>query len=217
MSDDVPDPRNLRRPDDSGLREGAIVWPEAHTRLQQALVYAAALHAGQTRKGTEEIPYIGHLLGVCSLTLEAGGDEDQAIAALLHDAPEDQGGRETLAEIRARFGDRVADIVDACTDTYEDPKPDWRTRKERYLQHLPDSSPDALLVSCADKLYNTRAILQDQRRIGGEVFKRFTADKQAVLWYYRSLADAFAASELESWLVDELLQTIEELERRAEA
>lgn len=121
------------------------------SRFQEALTHAARLHAGQTRKGGEEIRYIGHLLGVCSLTLEAGGDEDQAIAALLHDAAEDQGGRETLESIRCRFGDRVAGIVEACTDTFEDPKPPWRRRKERYLEHIDSLPADTLLIVCADK------------------------------------------------------------------
>ena len=183
--------------------------------LQEALVYAAGLHAEQTKKGGEEIPYIAHLLGVCSLTLEAGGTEDQAIAALLHDAAEDQGGRERLEEIRGKFGDRVAEIVEACTDAFEDPKPDWRPRKERYLEHLASSPVDALLVACADKLYNTRAILQDHRRVDDEVFKRFTGKKEGTLWYYRALADALANSALESWLVEELMRAVGELERAA--
>lgn len=200
-------------PDESlgALRQG----PSQPTRLQTALAYAAGLHAGQTRKGGEEIPYIAHLLGVCSLTLEAGGDEDQAIAALLHDAAEDQGGRETLEEIRGGFGDRVASIVEACTDTFEDPKPAWRRRKERYLEHLESVPPEALLVACADKLYNARAILQDHRRLGDEVFERFRPGKEATLWYYRSVAEALSSSDLESWLVDELALAVAELDRAA--
>lgn len=182
------------------------------SRFQEALTHAARLHAGQTRKGGEEIRYIGHLLGVCSLTLEAGGDEDQAIAALLHDAAEDQGGRETLESIRCRFGDRVAGIVEACTDTFEDPKPPWRRRKERYLEHIDSLPADTLLIVCADKLYNARAILQDCRRLGDRVFERFRSDKEATLWYYRSVAEALARSELESWLVEELARTVSELE-----
>ena len=189
--------------------------PTLDSRFQEAFVYAAKLHADQTRKGRVEYPYISHLMGVCALTLEAGGDEDQAIAALLHDGPEDHGGRETLGEIRRRFGDRVADIVEACTDTFEDPKPPWRQRKDRYLQHFADKPAHALLVVCADKLYNTRAILQDHRSLGDAVFDRFTADKQDVLWYYRSIADALSGSALESWLVDELARTVAELELAA--
>jgi hypothetical protein len=220
MGRHVAEFRSLRQPDDPRLRrEGAIWWPEASppgdSQLQKALVYAAGLHADQTRKGGEEIPYIAHLLGVCSLTLEGGGDEDQAIAALLHDAPEDQGGRETLEEIRRRFGDRVARIVDACTDTFDDPKPDWRRRKERYVEHLGAASDDELLVACADKLYNARSILRDFRRSGERVFERFTADKEATLWYYRSVSDAFSRSKLENWLVEELARTVIELERVA--
>lgn len=222
MGRHVAELQSLRLPDDPRLRqEGAMWWPEipppTPARLQTALAYAAGLHAGQTRKGGEEIPYIGHLLGVCSLTVEAGGDEDQAIAALLHDAAEDQGGHETLEEIRSRFGERVARIVEACTDAFEDPKPAWPQRKERYLEHLGSVPPEALLVVCADKLYNARAILQDHHRFGDEVFDRFTADKEATLWYYRSLTDALARSNLESWLVEELGRTVAELERAARA
>lgn len=182
------------------------------SRFQEALVYAAGLHAGQTRKGGEKIPYIAHLLGVCSLILEAGGDEDQAIAGLLHDAAEDQGGHETLESIRGRFGDRVAGIVEACTDTFEDPKPEWRRRKERYLEHIDSKPTNTLLVVCADKLYNARAILQDYRRVGNRVFERFRPGKQETLWYYRSVAEALTRSGLVSWLVGELARTVVELE-----
>lgn len=184
--------------------------------LDDALVYAVRLHADQRKKGPDETPYISHLLGVCSLTLEAGGDEDQAIAALLHDAAEDQGGRDRLRKIRRRFGDRVADIMAACTDTVEDPKPDWRPRKERYVADLAEKSDDALLVACADKLYNARSILRDHHRVGDRVFERFTGAKGGTLWYYRALVDAFGKSELESWLVHELQRTVSELEAQAD-
>jgi GTP pyrophosphokinase len=183
--------------------------------LDRAFELARRLHAGQKRKGPDPTPYVAHLLGVCSLTLEAGGDEDQAVAALLHDAAEDQGGRDRLEEIRSRFGDRVADIVEACTDTFEDPKPEWCPRKDRYVSQLADESTDALLVACADKLYNARAILRDHRRVGDEVFERFTGGKDGTLWYYRSLVEAFRASELETWLVDELERTVTELSSAA--
>jgi hypothetical protein len=215
---------NLQRPDDPRLlREGAIWRPDpieplpiANTRMQRALIYAAQLHDGQSRKGTK-VPYISHLLGVCALTQEAGGDEEQAIAGLLHDGPEDQGGRETLAKIRRRFGDRVAEIVEACTDTFEDPKPAWRPRKEAYLERLEKEPADILLVACADKLYNARAILQDYRLAGDKVFERFNASKAGTLWYYRAVADALSRSKLESWLVDELERTVSELERATAA
>ena len=123
---------------DVTLRKTLFVTPNPlrlSARFEDALAYAAHLHAGQPRKDTA-IPYVAHLLAVCSLVLEDGGDEDEAIAALLHDGPEDAGGHETLEEIRRRFGDRVADIVADCSDTFETPKPPWRERKEAYLAHL---------------------------------------------------------------------------------
>lgn len=180
--------------------------------FQQALLYAAKIHADQTRKDPEETPYIAHLLGVCSLVLEAQGDDEQAIAALLHDAAEDQGGHGRLAEIREIFGDRVADLVAACTDTFQVPKPEWKARKESYVSSLGDQSTKALLVVCADKLYNARAILRDYRIHGDSVFGRFTGGKSGTLWYYRAIADRLQASGLDSWLVDELRRTVETLE-----
>ena len=159
-------------------------------RFDEALVYARRLHAGQQRKGTE-IPYVSHLLGVASLVLEAGGDEDEAIAALLHDAVEDQGGEPTLGEIRQRFGPRVADIVAGCTDAWEEPKPPWRERKEAYIEHLEEASPSVLLVSCADKLHNVRSIIADHLEIGDAVWERFSADPDDIIWYYQTLADRF--------------------------
>jgi (p)ppGpp synthase/HD superfamily hydrolase len=158
-------------------------------RFVQALMYAARVHAGQKRKGTA--PYIAHLMGTAALTLEYGGDEDQAIAALLHDAPEDQGGRERLNDIREKFGEHVALIVEGCTDSWEQPKRPWRERKENYIRHLPDAHPDVLLVSCADKLYNTRAIIKDFRLHGDALWQRFNGKKDGTLWYYRTLADLF--------------------------
>lgn len=159
-------------------------------RFGQALLYAFQLHNGQERKGSQT-PYIAHLLGVASLVLEDGGDEDEAIAALLHDAPEDQGGLETLEQIRTRFGERVASIVDGCTDTYETPKPPWRSRKEDDLAHLPAASPSVWRVSLADKLHNARTILVDLRLRGEPVWQRFKGGKTGSLWYYRSLVNIF--------------------------
>jgi (p)ppGpp synthase/HD superfamily hydrolase len=161
-------------------------------RLIDAFSLAAELHAKQLRKGTY-IPYLAHLMGVASIALEHGADEDQAIAALLHDAVEDQGGEPVLAQIRERFGARVAAIVDACTDARVTPKPDWRTRKETYIRHLPEAGADARLVSAADKLYNARAILFDYRALGEELWSRFTGGKAGTLWYYRAMADTFLA------------------------
>jgi (p)ppGpp synthase/HD superfamily hydrolase len=142
------------------------------------------------RKGTQT-PYIAHLLAVAALVLEDGGDEDQAIAALLHDAVEDQGGVRTLEEIQRRYGDQVAEIVVACTDAFEDPKPPWRGRKEAYLQHLAGESQAALRVSLADKVHNGRSIVRDLRNNGDEIWSRFKGGKEGTLWYYRSLLAVF--------------------------
>ncbi len=130
-------------------------------------------------------------MAVASLAIEHGADEDIAIAALLHDAVEDQGGQSTLAEIRARFGDRVAAIVLACSDADRVPKPPWRARKEAYLAQLPHKDPDALLVSLADKVHNLRAILGDYRSLGEPLWDRFAGGREGTLWYYRSLRDGF--------------------------
>ena len=153
------------------------------SHFTEALVYATQLHAGQVRKGTQ-IPYVAHLLGVTALVLEAGGDEDEAIAALLHDAVEDQGGWETLTEIQKRFGDRVADIVEGCSDAYTQPKPPWRERKESYLAHLIDASQEVRRVSLADKLHNARSIYRDLQEYGTDIFEKFKGGKSGTLWYF---------------------------------
>jgi len=177
------------------------------------VAYAARLHAQQKRKGTER-PYIAHLLGVASIVLDHGGDEDSAIAALLHDAVEDQGGRPRLAEIRRKFGVRVARIVDGCTDAYTDPKPPWRPRKERYIAHLAEAPAEERLVSAADKLHNAREILSDYRRMGDALWSRFQGGKDGTLWYYRALLEALRPSGM-SPLVGELERVVTELERLA--
>lgn len=159
-------------------------------RYREALDHAFDLHRDQRRKGSGT-PYVAHLLGVSSIVLEHGGDEDEAIAALLHDAIEDQGGDRARREIRARFGEPVVDIVEGCTDADVQPKPPWRQRKEAYLAHLPRASPSVLLVSCADKLYNARTILADLRRIGDELWGRFRGGRDGTLWYYQALVEVF--------------------------
>ena len=159
-------------------------------RFREALGYAAELHAEQYRKGSDT-PYLAHLLSVAALAMEHGANEDEAIAALLHDGPEDQGGTATLERIRSRFGDNVARIVDACTDTYEEPKPLWRDRKEAYLAQLPGADGSVLLVSVCDKLHNTRSILADLRMCGPSVWDRFKSKKDGTLWYYRTLVGIF--------------------------
>jgi len=184
-------------------------------RFEDALVYAARLHAKQIRKGTT-IPYVSHLLSVASIVLEHGGNEVEAIAALLHDAIEDQGGTETREEIRRRFGDAVASIVDGCTDAEVNPKPPWKERKEQYIARLSHASPSILLVSAADKLHNARAILGDYRALGENLWDRFNGGKEGTLWYYKSLVDAFkqaAAGTALAPLIEELERVVGEIEK----
>lgn len=184
-------------------------------RFEAALVMATQLHSDQERKGSG-VPYVSHLLAVSSLVLEHGGTEEQAIAALLHDAVEDQGGLETLERIRGHFGDGVASIVEHCTDATESPKPAWRPRKERYISSVPGKPRDAALVSCADKLHNARAILGDLRVVGEDLWGRFTGGREGTLWYYRELAKVFHAS-LGCSLSEELVRTVAEIEGIAAA
>jgi (p)ppGpp synthase/HD superfamily hydrolase len=159
-------------------------------RFLRAFLFAAEKHKNQTRKASS-IPYIAHLMGVCSLVLEAGGDEDLAIAALLHDVVEDCGGIPMLKEVRRRFGPRVATVVDGCTDAYTYPKPPWRERKENYIGHLKDADAGTRLVSAADKLNNVRSILSDYRALGESIWSRFNGGREGTLWYYRALRDEF--------------------------
>lgn len=163
-------------------------------RFLRAFLFAAEKHKDQTRKAST-IPYIAHLMGVASLVLEAGGDEDLAIAALLHDVVEDCGGAPMLKDVRRRFGPRVAKVVDGCTDAYVDPKPPWRERKENYIRRLKKEGPDTRLVSAADKLNNVRSILSDYRAIGESIWSRFNGGRDGTLWYYRTLRDVFLQHE----------------------
>ena len=204
-----PDSDPLTKPDD----------PILSARFRDALVYGAALHERQIRKRADDaeprIPYIGHLLIVAGHVIEDGGSEDEAIAAILHDAIEDQGGEATEAHIRARFGARVAEIVRACSDTDEDPKPPWLDRKKAYLEHLRIAPPDVLRVSSADKLHNARAILRDYRSIGPRLWDRFSATRNQTLWYYRSLRDVYL--ERGAGLAREIERVLKELHREIEA
>lgn len=193
------------------------------TRFEAALALAARLHADQVRKGTR-IPYIAHLLSVAGIALDYGADEDEAIAALLHDAVEDQGGTEILDRIRGRFGSGVAEIVLACSDTTETPKPPWCERKQAYVAHIATASPSARLVSAADKLHNARSILAEFDALEGEEWKRFTGGRDGTLWYYRALVDAFRAADdgpgepsrvRLGALIDELDRVVSAIEERA--
>lgn len=178
-------------------------------RFTNALRFAAERHAEHVRKGTN-IPYIAHLLGVASIALEYGADENEAMAALLHDAVEDQ--KATLKEIHDRFGNAVADIVAGCSDTDVMPKPEWRPRKEAYIAHIPTASPSVQLVSAADKLHNAGAIVRDYRALGEQLWQRFKGGRQT-LWYYRALVDAFRT--VGSPLANELDRVVSELESLA--
>ncbi len=187
-------------------------------RFEKALLYAARLHRDQERKGTDT-PYVTHLLAVTAIVGENGGTEDEVIAALLHDGPEDQGGKERLKDIRARFGDEVAKIVDGCTDTYEEPKPAWRPRKETYVARLASAPASVRLVSSADKLHNARTILADLRAVGEGLWARFTGGKEGTLWYYRALVEAYAEAGSNHVIeeLDRVVREIEALARHAEA
>jgi GTP pyrophosphokinase len=177
-------------------------------KFERALLYASRLHRDQVRKGTST-PYITHLLAVASIVGENGGTEDEVVAALLHDAPEDQGGEARLRDIRAQFGDGVAEIVDGCTDTYETPKPPWRERKERYLAHLAGASESVRLVSSADKLHNARTVLSDFRLLGEALWTRFNGKKEGTLWYYRAVVGTLQG---DGPIVEELDRVVTELE-----
>jgi GTP pyrophosphokinase len=183
-------------------------------RFTQALAFPVRIHAGQRRKGTA-IPYLSHPLAVASLALEHGADEDEAMAALLHDAIED-GPPEAAEEIARLFGPRVAALVAGCSDSQGRPKPPWRRRKEAYLAHLAEAPAGVLLVSLADKVHNARAILLDYRQVGEALWSRFKADKAGTLWYYRAPVAAFQArQEAPRALVEELARTVAVLEALA--
>jgi (p)ppGpp synthase/HD superfamily hydrolase len=180
-------------------------------RFSDALLYAAELHADQQRKFSGA-PYLAHLLGVASIALEYGANEEEAIAALLHDAIEDQGGAATREEIGRRFGQPIAEIVAGCTDTDRSPKPPWRQRKEAYVARLRDASASVRLVYAADKLHNARSILQEYRRYGESLWARFRGGRDGTLWYYRAVVDVLKQAGTTP-LVEELDRTVAELER----
>jgi (p)ppGpp synthase/HD superfamily hydrolase len=202
--------------------------PRLSSRFNDALVFAADAHRCQVRKGFDHVPYISHLLGVAALAIEAGADEDLAIAALLHDAVEDQGGLAMLERIRETFGERVARVVEGCTDSFEEPKSEWRQRKVDYIRHVREQADgDTCLVSAADKLHNARTILDEHFEIGDRVFDRFKHGKSDTLWYYRAIIRAFEAAAVRNReseffpgverLLNALGRVIRELEHRTGA
>lgn len=185
--------------------------PKLGPRLQRAFRYAAKMHAGQTRKQTA-VPYLSHLMAVTSLVLEAGGDEELAIAALLHDVVEDCGGMPRLREIHRMFGKRVAKIVEGCTDSFVNPKLEWAVRKGDYLKRLRDEDDETRLVSACDKLHNVRTIIADYRKDGEAIWKRFSGRRHGTLWYYRALSNEFSRKKLNR-ITRELEIVVTELER----
>lgn len=182
-------------------------------RFTEAFAFAASLHRDQVRKGPAPIPYIGHLLFVAAIVIDFGGNEDEAIAALLHDAVEDQGGPPTRHMIQRLFGENVAAIVDGCSDTDQTPKPPWQARKEQYIAHLAGASPPVLLVAAADKLANARSLLIDVREAGDAVWSRFTGTKQQTLWYYREIVGVLGGTAVNRSLLRELDSVVTQLER----
>ncbi len=187
--------------------------PKLGPRLQRAFRYAAEKHAGQTRKQTA-VPYLSHLMAVASLVLEAGGDEDMAIAALLHDVVEDCGGMPRLREIRRQFGPRVAKIVEGCTDSFGEPKREWMERKRDYLGQVKHADAETRLVSASDKLHNVRTILADYRQHGEAIWRRFSGKREGTLWYYRALSDEYLRRN-PNRIARELARSVAELERAA--
>jgi GTP pyrophosphokinase len=183
------------------------------THFEEALVYAAQAHTLQKRKGSET-PYVSHVLAVAAIALEHGASETEAIAALLHDVVEDCGGAPRLHEIRERFGETVARIVEGCTDTDQIPKPSWRKRKESYIANLASADASTVLVSASDKLHNALSILYDVRREGDRTFERFRGKKEGTLWYYRALVTEFSKHPgSNSELVEELHRVVSEIEK----
>lgn len=182
-------------------------------RFEDALAYTARLHATQVRK-VSNIPYIAHLLAVAAIVLEYGADEDEAIAALLHDAIEDQGGQAVRMQIEQRYGARVAAIVEGCSDSDVFPKPPWRQRKEAYLAHLRIAPASVRLISAADKLANVRSVIMDYHQVGEQVWERFNGGRAGTLWNYRALVETFMAAGATP-LVEELARAVAEMERLA--
>ena len=178
-------------------------------QFEAALIYATQLHAQQRRKITHT-PYIAHLLSVAALVLEDGGSEEEAIAALLHDAVEDQGGATTRAEIRRRFGSKVTAIVDGCTEPEQTPSMTWKEHKQKYLEQLRQASPQVRRVALADKLHNARTLLTNARLAGEAIWSEFRGGKENVLWLQEALLELFCQKS-NSWMVEELEQVIREL------
>ncbi|MGE5706833.1 MAG: HD domain-containing protein [Bacteroidota bacterium] len=182
--------------------------------FEKALHLAFRLHQSQARKVTG-VPYFSHLMAVSATVLEYGGDEETAIAALLHDAVEDQGGTRTLEEIRRKFGDRVARIVSDASDAFDRPRPPWRERKRAHIAKMREASGDSQLVVAADKLHNIKSIQRDYHRLGNELWKCFTAGKETTLWYYRSMCEALSGNPALSGILAEVRAAIDDIEHHS--
>lgn len=185
-------------------------------RFTDALSLASELHAGQTRKASK-VPYLSHVLAVAATVLEYGGNEDVAIAALLHDVVEDCGGMSVAEVIHQRFGEHVLSIVLGCSDTTESPKPPWKERKDRYLEHLAEASPEVHLVSAADKLHNLQSLLREESRLGTALWSHFRAGRDGTLWYYETLVGIFRDTTLPPQLIGELAAHASALRERIQA
>jgi (p)ppGpp synthase/HD superfamily hydrolase len=193
--------------------QGIHMTTQLTERYADAVTYAATAHAAQRRKGTD-IPYIAHLLAVSGSVLEAGGDEDQAIAGLLHDVVEDQGGLPRADDVRARFGDRVADIVLGCSDSTTEDRKDKRPyaeRKAAHIAHLREASDDVLLVTAADKLHNARAIHTDLMIDGPDILTRFNGEPGQILAYYRSILDVLESRGIAPVLIVPLRHVVDQM------
>lgn len=202
-------------------------------RFRDAVTRALFLHRRQKRKKTKEekargdveVPYAAHLFSVSALAMEHGADEDEAIAALLHDAAEDQGGEELLNEIEEVYGERVAMIIRGCSDSLAAPgeeKTSWRTRKERFIEFVrTEANPSVLLVVSCDKIHNARSVTTDLDRNGRKIFDRFSAGEEGTLWYYRSIHTALLSrkadmrTDLQRLLLDDLHRVVARMERLA--
>ncbi len=176
-------------------------------RFDEALLLATRLHRRQLRKASG-VPYVAHLLAVAALVIEEGGDEDVAIAALLHDAAEDQGGEATLVAIETAFGSSVARWVRQASDTFEHPKPSWEQRKRHHLAAIPSADREARLIMLADKVHNARSILADHARVGSTMWLHFSAPRDRTMWYYQSLTEVFDRT-LAPVLYDELVTCVQ--------
>ena len=199
-------------PLDEGVDMTSVIRPSflVDDRFTSAVDFAGKQHAFQTRKSTH-IPYICHPLGVASLVIEAGGDEDQAIGALLHDIAEDCGGEYQLTRIEEMFGERIAAMVRGCSDSLTaefDIKPAWEVRKEQHLAHLRNASDDVLLVTAADKVHNARSIVTDLQIEGDAVWDRFNAERHQIIWYYNSVFEILKSKEITPMLLNPLATAI---------